>query len=679
MAITEKKSFCRVCGSSCGIIVEVDGEDVVKVRADVDHAITAGYTCPKGRHLNYDHHRPERLERPMMRKDGVMTEASWDEVLDDLGAKLKALLDEHGPRSIGTFIGGGGYLDASGHLSLQAFRNTIQSPSGYSDTTIDSVAKVVVSELVTGFPGLMSHSDVERCKLQIFIGTNPVISHGHTWSLCSPTASLRSMRERGTEIWVIDPRHTETAQRSDRYIQSRPSSDYAILAHLVRELLIDGADREYLAKHAQGVEALQAAVERYTLEHTAEYAGVPQQDLIDLLASVRKAGNSIAVDTGTGITMSRAGNCIQWMSWCLMIVAGAMDRKGGSWFSPGNIVRMDRMEVPPAPESGWQLPGPESRPDMKSVAGEYPCAAIPTEVADGNLRAMVNFGGHIEVCLPERDLMYKALNDLEVFATFDVRHNRTTDACTHILPTCDQLERADMTYVTDMYFPVIATQYTPAMVKPVGDRKPYWWVVGQLGKRMGLDFFPGLDVDTADDDTVMQYILRDSDLDFEQLKEDRIFIREPVFGWVQDYVDRNVGGWRLAPPPLLEQLAWLGESEARKPGTFTVIPRRQRYHENSKMLELRDKPYVYINAKDAEKVGVSEEGKVRVSTDIATIERFVRLDETLREGVINVPHGWSDEINVNRLTSTKVVDTISGMVQYSGFEVTLEPAWPSNH
>jgi anaerobic selenocysteine-containing dehydrogenase len=78
-------------------------------------------------------------------------------------------------------------------------------------------------------------------------------------------------------------------------------------------------------------------------------------------------------------------------------------------------------------------------------------------------------------------------------------------------------------------------------------------------------------------------------------------------------------------------------------------------------------------------VGVDEGGKVRVSTDIATIERFVKLDETLREGVINVPHGWSDEINVNRLTGTKDVDSISGMVRYSGFEVTLEPAWPSNH
>jgi len=349
-----------------------------------------------------------------------------------------------------------------------------------------------------------------------------------------------------------------------------------------------------------------------------------------------------------------------------------MDREGGCWFSPGNILQMDKMDIPPAPESGWQLPGPPSRPDMNAVCGEYPCAAIPDEIAAGNLRAMVVFGGNIEVCLPETGLTYSALQQLEVMATFDVRPTRTTDASTHVLPTKDQLERSDLTYVTDMYFPDISTQYTPAMVKPVGDRKAYWWVIGQLGKRMGIDFFPGLDVDTADDDTVMAYITKDTQLDFEELRSGRIYSRGPVFGWVQEYVDKKIGGWRLSPPPLLEQLAQLGEAESTAPGDFTVIPRRQRYHENSKMLELRDKPYVYLTEADARKVGVADGAKLRVSTVNGTIERFAKFDETLRVGVINVPHGWSDEINVNNLTGTRDVDSISGMVRYSGFEVRLE-------
>ncbi|MCB2074024.1 MAG: molybdopterin-dependent oxidoreductase [Novosphingobium sp.] len=672
MGVVEQKSFCRVCGSACGIIVETDGEQVVRVRADEEHAITAGYTCPKGRNLPQDHHREDRLEVPMIREDGVLRPTSWDHVLDDLGAKLKRIIDESGPSGVGLFTGGGGYLDASGHLSWQAFKNGIATPSVYSDLTIDSVAKLVVSELVTGFPGLMSRADIERCKLVIFMGTNPVISHGHTWTLSSPTASLRAMRQRGTEVWVIDPRKTETAQRADRYLASRPSTDYAILGYLIRELLIEGADRAFIEQHAQGAEKLQAAVERFTLSHASALSGVAEADLRDLLASVRKAGGSVAVDTGTGITMSRPGNVTQWLSWCLMIITGSMDREGGSWFSPGNIVGMDKMDVPPAPETGWGLPGPQSRPEMKAVGGEFPCAAMPDEIAAGNLRAMVVFGGNIEVCLPQTTRSYEALKKLEVMATFDVRPTRTTDASTHILPTKDQLERADMTYVTDMYFPVISTQYTPAMVEPVGDRKAYWWVLGQLGKRMGVDFFPGLDVDTATDDTVMAYITRDSELDFEQLRSARHVSRPPVFGWVQRYVDEKIGGWRLAPSPLLEQLEGLGALEGAEPAAFTLIPRRQRYHENSKMLDLRDKPYVYLNEADAQTVGVAEGAKVRVSNANGSVERFVKIDDTLRRGAINVPHGWSDEINVNRLTGTQDVDSISGMVRYSGLPVSLE-------
>lgn len=671
MATVEKKSFCRVCGSACGIIVEIDGHQVVKVRADEDHPVTAGYTCPKGRNLPNDHHRADRLEVPMIREDGVLRAVGWDEMLDDLGGKLKRIIEESGPRSVGLFTGGGGYLDASGHLCWQAFSKGIATPSIYSDLTIDSVAKLLVSELMTGFPGLMSRADIARCKLVIFMGTNPVISHGHTATLSSPTASLRDMRNRGTEVWVIDPRRTETAQRADRHIASRPSSDYAILGYLIREILIDGADRAFIEQHTQGVDKLRAAVERFSLDHASTVSGVDRQELRELLAAVRRAGR-VAVDTGTGITMSRPGNVTQWLSWCLMLVTGSLDREGGAWFSPGNILRLDRMDIPAAPETGWCAPGPESRPELTAVGGEYPCAAMPDEIAAGHLRAMVVFGGNIEVCLPETTRTYEALKRLDVMATFDVRPTRTTDASTHILPTKDQLERADLTYVTDTYFPVVSTQYTPAMIEPVGERRAYWWILGQLGKRMGIDFFPGLDLDTADDDTVMAYIVSNAGIDFEKLREERHVLGPPVFGWVERYVDDKIGGWRLAPLPLLDQLAQLDGGENAEPAPFILIPRRQRYHENSKMLELRDRPYVYLNEADARTVGVAEGATLRVSNATGSVERIVKFDDTLRRGVVNVPHGWSDEINVNRLTSTREVDSISGMVRYSGLPVSLE-------
>jgi len=673
MATIEKKSYCRVCGSGCGIIVELDGEQVVKVRADEDHPVSRGYTCPKGRAVGIDHHRAERLEVPMIREHGALRPTTWDHVLDDLAAKLTGIIGEAGPGGVGTFIGGGGFLDASGFFSLLTFLRTIGTPSAYSDMTIDSVAKAVAAEMVTGITGLEPRADLNNTRLVLFVGTNPVISHTRTINMHSPTAAMRDMRARGAQLWVIDPRRTETAQRADGHIQPRPGMDYAILGHAIRELLIDGADRAYLAKHAQNLDGLKAAVERFTLERASAISGVEPQVLRDFVAAVRTAGR-LSVETGTGVTMQRAGNVTQWLSLALMAVTGSLDREGGSWVNPGRINRKDRMDFPAAPEDGWNRPGPQSRPELRGTGGDFPCAAMPDEIAAGNLRAMAVFGGNLEVCLPETGRTYEALKRLEVLAVFDIRHTRTTDIATHILPTKDQLERADMTYVTDSSFPLMVTQYTPAMVAPIGQRKAYWWVVGQLGKRMGLDFFPGLDLDTASDDAFLEYILKSSETDFAEIREKRLIVDQPVIGWVQRFVDEKVGGWRLAPRLLAEQLADLEKRECvAEHGALILIPRRQKFHENSRMTDLRDPPQVFMTSGDALAAGIAEGAMVRVRSATGELQRPLKIDDTLRPGCINVPHGWSDEMNVNRLTSTtKEVDPLTGMLLYSGLEVSVE-------
>ena len=673
MAVTEHKSYCRICGSGCGIVVHVDGEQVVKVRADEDHPVSRGYTCPKGRALGFDHHRAERLEVPMIRENGVLREASWDHVLDDLAAKLSGIIGEAGPRGVGTFIGGGGFLDASGFFSLLSFLRTTGTPSVYSDMTIDSVAKTAAAEMVTGISGLEPRADLQNTKMVIFVGTNPVISHTRTINMHAPTAAMRDMRAHGAQLWVIDPRKTETAQRADGHVAPRPGMDYAVLGYLIRELLIDGADRDYIASHAQGADKLKVAVERFTLVRASAISGVDPEQLRLFLAAIRKAGR-LSVETGTGVTMQRAGTVTQWLCLALMAVTGSLDREGGSWINPGRINRKDRTDFPAAPELGWNRPGPESRPELRGTAGDYPCAAMPDEIAAGNLRAMAVFGGNLEVCLPETGKTYEALKQLEVLAVFDIRHTRTTDIATHVLPTKDQLERADMTYVTDTSFPMLVTQYTPAVVQPVGQRKAYWWIVGQLGKRMGLDFFPGFELDGAKDDSFLEYILRTSETDLAELQDKRLMVDPPVFGWVQKFVDEKVGGWRLAPQLLAEQLRQLEARESSdESSSLILIPRRQKYHENSRLTDLRDPPQVFMHPRDAEAAGIAEGVMVRVRSVNGDLRRPLKLDETLRPGCINVPHGWSDEMNVNRLTSTtRDVDPITGMLLYSGLEVAVE-------
>src|SRR5260370_19492027 len=71
------RRFCRICTSVCGILVDVEGDDVVRVRGDRERPLSKGYTCPKGRALPQMHHHPDRIERPQMRVDGVLQDTSW--------------------------------------------------------------------------------------------------------------------------------------------------------------------------------------------------------------------------------------------------------------------------------------------------------------------------------------------------------------------------------------------------------------------------------------------------------------------------------------------------------------------------------------------------------------------------------------------------------------------------
>ena len=175
-----ERSYCRVCTSQCGILVDIVGDEVVKVRGDRDHPVTHGYTCPKGRALGEMHHHPQRIERPLMRQDGALQATSWDACLDDLAAKLRKVIDAHGPSAVGIFFGSGLGMDASGFRMSEALHAAIGTPAKFSPLTIDGTAKTLVSTLVGGFPGFSVRPDYDRVNLVIFIGINPMISHGHT-------------------------------------------------------------------------------------------------------------------------------------------------------------------------------------------------------------------------------------------------------------------------------------------------------------------------------------------------------------------------------------------------------------------------------------------------------------------------------------------------------------------
>ncbi|MCT7661397.1 molybdopterin-containing oxidoreductase family protein [Mycobacterium deserti] len=657
------RSFCRVCTSVCGILVDVEGDEVVRVRGDQEHPFSRGYTCAKGRALPLVHHHPDRLEHPQMRIDGRLQNAPWDACLDDLGTRLRDIIDRHGPESVAFYFS---TMESAGFRMAEALHAAIGTPAKFSPLTIDGTAKPLISDLVGGFMGLSGRTDFDNVDFLMLVGVNPVVSHGHAISMPNPTGTVRDIANRG-QVWVIDPRRTETVRLATGHLAPRPSTDHAVMAYLVREILRDGRKFDV---PVQGVDELAAAVEPFTLEHTASIADVAESDLTRLCAAVRTA-KCVAVETGTGVTMTaERANVTQWLAWVLMILTGAMNRPGGTWFHPGFAYQLETFGdlLPITPVEGSFGPGPRSRPEAQAFINEWPCAVLPDEVEAGHIRALINVGGSLVTSFPETGKLIPALQNLEVFATTEIIDNETTQLATHVLPTKDPLERPDIT-IHDILSARVSVQYTPAVVAPVGERRSMWWVFAELGRRLGYDLGSLGDPDTSSDDDVLAVLLAGARSHYDEVAATGWADagRELPAPWVDAHIER-MGGWRLAPPLLVDQLAAL-----EPPPPLVMVPRRQRKKLNAQLDFLGEPALILIHPDDGGAAGVVDGGPVVVRSTNGELTGVAKIDDSIRRGAVSVPHGHH-AANVNRLTSKDDIDVITGMVRYSGIAVTLHPA-----
>jgi anaerobic selenocysteine-containing dehydrogenase len=657
------RSFCRVCTSVCGILVDVEEDEVIRVRGDHDHPFSRGYTCQKGRALPQLHHHPDRLERPQMRVDGQLRDTSWDECLDDLATRLKQIIDTHGPESVGFYFS---TMESAGFRMAEALHAAIGTPAKFSPLTIDGTAKPLISDLVGGFMGLSGRTDFDNADFLMLVGVNPVVSHGHAIAMPNPTGTVRAIAKRG-QVWVIDPRRTETARLATGHLAPRPSTDHAILAYLVREIVRDGMKTDV---PVQGLDALAAAVEPFTVEHTAAFADVAEADLLRLCAAVR-AARCVAIETGTGVTMTAdRANVTQWLAWVLMILTGAMNRPGGTWFHPGFAYQLETFGdlLPITPIEGSFGPGPRSRPEAQAFINEWPCAVLPDEIAAGHIRALINVGGSLVTCLPETGKLIPALRNLEVFATTEIINNETTELATHVLPTKDPLERPDIT-LHDILSSHVSVQYSPAVVDPVGERRSMWWVFAALGRRLGYEMGNLGDPDTSSDDDVLAVLLAGARCSFDEVVANgwAEAPRELPAKWVDAHIER-MGGWRLAPPLLVDQLEAL-----EPPAPLVMVPRRQRKKLNGQLDFLGESPEILIHPDDGAAAGVVTGQPVTVRSANGELTGIAKVDDSMRRGAVSIPHGHH-VANVNRLTNKDDIDVVTGMVRYSGIPVSLHPA-----
>lgn len=677
-AVETKKTFCRLCMVQCGVAVDIADNRVVRIKGDFEHPLTRGYTCPKGRAMGQVLHHPDAIDRPLMRKDGVLVPVSWDEALDDVAARLRGTIDANGANAVGMYFGSGLGVDAAGYAMEEAFHAALGAPPKFSPLTNDGTAKAMVAGAMTGSFALGPRTDYAAVELLIYVGTNPMVSHAHNTGMFNPGIKIKEVAARG-EVWTIDPVLTETARMATRHIAPHPGKDYAILAWIVRELIDHGPLTP--KQPVQGLERLRETLEGFDRTQAAAIAGVSEQECQDLLDAIRAHGRC-AIETGTGITMSAGANLAQFFAWTIMVLTGSMNQAGGAWFHPGVIYQFEHFELP-IMDSPFS-PGAPTRPDVQGIMGEWPCAVLPNEIEAGNIRAFFNFGGQIVRSFPDTNALTAALGRLDLHVNTDIVHNESTALATHVLPPKYGLERAEFTRWDTLHWNA-NLQYSPALVEPRGERRSAWWIISQVMRRAGLavpDHVPLDDREPGADAFMLSKLMEYGRCSFAEVQEKR-YVEFPIefpAEWVERHFAR-LGGWRLAVPEILAQwegmraadAAELAQIQQGRPRPLVYSPRRQRRKLNASLDFLGEPAEILLHPETAESRGITDGMRVRIFNKAGEITMAARLDPTIVRGVVSIPHGHGDA-NVNFLTSTHDIDPLGGMAHYSGVEIEIEPA-----
>ncbi|WP_159426394.1 molybdopterin-dependent oxidoreductase, partial [Mycolicibacterium vaccae] len=204
--------ICPFCEATCGLTLTVEDGRVVAARGDRDDVFSAGFICPKGASFGELDNDPDRLSAPLVRRDGVLTEATWEEAFAAVAEGLGAVVREHGGTSVGVYLGNPNAHTVAGALYPPLIIRALGTRQVCSASTLDQMPKHVSLGLMFGSPVAFTVPDLDRTDYLVVIGANPLVSNGSLATAADFPGKLRALRRRGGRLVVVDPARTRTAE-----------------------------------------------------------------------------------------------------------------------------------------------------------------------------------------------------------------------------------------------------------------------------------------------------------------------------------------------------------------------------------------------------------------------------------------------------------------------------------
>ena len=220
---------CPLCEATCGLEITLEpdgrgGEQVRRIRGDRDDVFSRGFICPKGSTLKHLHEDPDRLRTPLVKRDGVHVEASWDEAWAAIEAGMNGVIDRHGRESLAVYVGNPGAHSLSSALYSRMLLTGLGTRNRFSASTVDQMPRHVAAGHVFGTPVTVPVPDLDRTDHLLVLGANPYASNGSMCTAPDFPGRIERIRERGGKVVVVDPRRSRTAEEADEWIAIRPGS-----------------------------------------------------------------------------------------------------------------------------------------------------------------------------------------------------------------------------------------------------------------------------------------------------------------------------------------------------------------------------------------------------------------------------------------------------------------------
>lgn len=502
-ALTDKKSrgkgryaeldkvdtTCPYCGVGCQITLHVNKEANKVVRVTGREVMpNNGMLCVKGRYGFEFHASPKRLQYPMIKKNGKHERATWDEALDLIASRIKTSVDKHGPSVFSAL--GSGRITNENNYAIQKFTRAV-----IKTNNIDHCARTCHAPTVAGLAhafgsGAATNSidEILETELIFVIGSNMTEAH--------PVVSyyVKRAAQNGAKLIVCDPRRVDIAHWSDLFVQLRVGTDVPFLNGLINEIIKNGwQDEVFMKNNTENPEDLKKWILDYPIEKASEISGVPV-DIMKKTAKMLGEAKKVSVIYCLGITEHTTGTDNVKTIANLQMVLGHLGKRGcgvNPLRGQNNVQGACDMGALPNVFHNYQSVTNEKTIEKMEkdwgVTGlsrdeGYKLPTMLHKATTGGTKILFCVGDNTVQTEPNTAKTIKEIEALEFLVVVDIFPNMTTEYADVILPdVCFNEEEGTYSNLDRR------VQFLRKAVNAPGEARPTWWIMQELGKRLGVD------------------------------------------------------------------------------------------------------------------------------------------------------------------------------------------------